>query len=457
MAREKRKSSSSNSVRHTSVRSGFQGRRWILHVFAVAAVVFLGIATKWWLDRGTIAAANAVLTGLRAESCTVNLEVRSLQIGSHLVNGAVARKNLAKGEVVVDVDLRLALHEGTATPQVLLFCANAGCKPTSLLIFSLAVEMRNPRPVFRDYIASLDYQLTNFAGFSAAQLALVEAREGGGFGAALYGFLESVLVAGQNLRPPLSDAEALKAYGIVMSRAFEYHIADGSMVKALFPGADYMNHALAGSLATGPRCSSERCTWRASRDMREGEQVFARYGNWSNLDLLTRYGFVSPENPHGPRIGAEVFGADNEQAHAERTWLRGDDLCTVHTAASGPRLRVGSPGAVAPEDFWCVFLAHAFTSQAELTAGIVGGNAHACANGSTASCAVMLRPSAATSAHRAIAEACEERLRRFATSTAELHEVHKMQDAISLQLSASVTEERTLLGECARHHRSKAA
>ena len=68
------------------------------------------------------------------------------------------------------------------------------------------------------------------------------------------------------------------------------------------PLIDFANHALSPN--SHLRCADDRCGLYALRPISAGEEVTLSYGNFSDFDLMQKYGFVLPNstNPWGPGL-----------------------------------------------------------------------------------------------------------------------------------------------------------
>lgn len=103
---------------------------------------------------------------------------------------------------------------------------------------------------------------------------------------------EAVAAAGTGL----SESQWRWGYAVLASRSF--HSPNGA---TLLPVADLFNHAPASDATVRFQAGqhwAQGHSFTTARFVRAGEQLTLSYGNRTNWDLLTTYGFVLVNNPH---------------------------------------------------------------------------------------------------------------------------------------------------------------
>ncbi|CAE7760578.1 set11, partial [Symbiodinium sp. KB8] len=105
-----------------------------------------------------------------------------------------------------------------------------------------------------------------------------------------WGVMERYRLIGMEKRPQYSSEEFLRAWLMVITRAFEI----GGTRSTLVPGLDSFNHDSSRKCAKVRLDSSGDMRLEATRCIMPGEEVFLEYGELSNPMLYRTYGFTLP-------------------------------------------------------------------------------------------------------------------------------------------------------------------
>jgi len=96
----------------------------------------------------------------------------------------------------------------------------------------------------------------------------------------------------------------LWAYSVVQSRAYRVRMADGTLMTALVPMADFSNHVSDGKMAMiremhkiDPQLDCLTAFCNSDRAFAAGDELTMHYNDLANWQLFMHYGFVLQDNP----------------------------------------------------------------------------------------------------------------------------------------------------------------
>jgi len=447
------------------------------------------VTTSRGIGGSPLALRQALLGELRASGANLPLEPStcsgaSVNIGCPSSPGIVATSALQRGATVGEVPAKAAFSLATLQRSALDLCQGLCTSEFAQLAFGLAVEKRSPSARFQRYIAALPTEAPlSYASDQLPRphhhlLQLLDPETT----ATVDEVRKELVVAGQQLSPPLTTTEASWATAMVQSRALD---VQGQLL--MLPGLDLMNHDLASASVSHPRCADSVCWVTALKDVDVGAALTMSYGPWSNLALLTRYGFALQRNPFGAELGPHVFSRNGDVANKPQ-WLlpnaggsgantiAPDSGCSLAVLARGPRLfgigaadvenRVGGRSGVRSADLRCMFFERAFEDEEDAEDGLSQGAGDCFPNAtqSVNDCGNPRWRLVSAAVHASLAKECARRRGLFKGATKAIAEVEARIGAddnvlaqLSQQMLDALSQEFSAFDACSREHGAAAA
>ncbi|GIL72494.1 hypothetical protein Vretifemale_2854, partial [Volvox reticuliferus] len=242
--------------------------------------------------------------------------------------GLMCEEPVSKGDVVLEVPLRLALtdHSEDAESNQLLYpgapwSVRLACK----LLRHLAAGKRSPwAPYIKVLPRHVPAPLESFTWEDISALRYPSAQEA--LHSADWLRADAFMATSEEARGGLGEEAFRWALSVVHSRTFANAAPGGGVgVRMLVPLVDMLNHGgdevVAGSLGLGgnkvvatdtvrwdllPPARSSSGGWSmavsATKDLQPGQEVLLSYGERPNDDFFLHYGFVPRANPHDDAV-----------------------------------------------------------------------------------------------------------------------------------------------------------
>lgn len=262
------------------------------------------------------------LLGWLGANGTKDISKASLFLSTDGERGVLAAKNIAKGEIIFQVPIKLAVIDDEEDEMV---DSNV---PWSARLASkiLSLKAQGADCPWSAYIESLPKCMSNptspeFAYSDVQAVGYPDAREEIDFSTWVASSSYNTLCDRGMLPKGTSFEEFCLALSIVHSRTFSIASREkrDGVVRMLMPLVDMLNHSgdvdinMSNSKAREVNViATDACRWdcvpkigggsilcvSAVRDVVRGEEITLSYGERSNDDFFVHYGFVPPRNPH---------------------------------------------------------------------------------------------------------------------------------------------------------------